>query len=432
MYWNKPYECMPREQLEQLQSKRLVKLVERLYHNVPFYRTKLQERGLDPHHIKGLEDLNRLPFTRKTDLRDNYPYGLFAEPINNIVRIHASSGTTGKPTVVGYTRNDLNNWSEIAARCLMAASATKNSMIQNAYGYGLFTGGLGIHGGAEKLGASIIPVSSGNTEKQLMLMKDFHTTHITCTPSYALYLAESLKTYGIAISDLQLKAGIFGAEPWSEKMREEIEKRLHIKAYDIYGLSEICGPGVGIECVEQKGMHIWEDQFLMEIIDPVTEESLPLNTMGELVITTLTKEGIPLLRYRTGDRTMIMDELCPCGRTHRKIQRLVGRTDDMIIVRGVNVFPTQIESVLISTGHVTANYQLIVKREGILDKLEVRVELNEDQAIDSLEDLNAIERKILQKIHGVLGIQVKLTLLEPGTLQRSEGKAQRLIDLRNI
>ncbi|MEG1940449.1 MAG: phenylacetate--CoA ligase [Eubacterium sp.] len=388
--------------------------------------------GIDPLLVKTLDDLQKLPFTTKLDLRDNYPYGLFAEPLKKIVRIHASSGTTGKPTVVGYTRNDLAMWSEIAARSLVAAGADSGSFIQNAYGYGLFTGGLGIHGGAERLGASIIPMSGGNTQKQLMLMKDFGSTHLTCTPSYALFLGEAMHDMGIDPETLPLRAGIFGAEPWSENMRHEIERKLAIKAHDIYGLSEVCGPGVAIECSEQNGLHIWEDHFIAEIIDPVTLKNVPDGEDGELVITTITKEGIPLLRYRTRDVTHIIDEPCACGRTHRRIARISGRSDDMLIIRGVNVFPTQIESALLSVGDVEPHYFITVRREGTLDSMEIQVELSESLTLNTISDLEKIERKIKEKIHSVIGISAKIVLVEPKSLPRSEGKAQRVKDLRKI
>ncbi len=431
-YWNESYECMPKERLKELQLERLKRMVNRIFDNVPFYRKKFQEMGLGPEDVRSLEDLKKLPFTNKTDLRDNYPYGLFAEPLSKIVRIHASSGTTGKPTVVGYTRNDLALWSECAARALVCAGADEHSVIQNSYGYGLFTGGMGIHGGAERLGASIIPMSGGNTQKQIMLMRDFGTTHLTCTPSYASYLGEALKDAGIDPNDLPLRAGVFGAEPWSENMRRNIEKSLGIKAHDIYGLSEICGPGVAIECGEQNGLHIWEDHFLAEIINPATGENMPEGEDGELVVTTLTKEGIPLLRYRTHDITHLIEEPCPCGRTHHRIARISGRTDDMLIIRGVNVFPTQIESALLAAGDVQPHYQLIVRRAGTLDTLEIKVELGEDFDLNSITELENLERRIKERIHSVIGINAKIVLVEPKSLPRSDGKAKRVIDLREI
>ncbi|WKY47783.1 phenylacetate--CoA ligase [Eubacteriaceae bacterium ES3] len=432
MYWNKSCETMPRERLKEVQLERLQMMVNRIYHEVPFYRDRFQEMGIQPADVKSLDDLKKLPFTTKVDLRDNYPYGLFAVPLEKIVRIHASSGTTGKPTVVGYTRKDISNWADMMARCLVATGGNEHSVIQNAYGYGLFTGGLGVHYGAECLGASIIPISGGNTQKQMMLMKDFGSTILTCTPSYAIYLAESLKESGIDPETLNLEAGIFGAEPWSENIRKEIEKKLKIKAYDIYGLSEIMGPGVAIECEVQNGLHVWEDHFIPEIIDPNTLEVLPYGEQGELVITTITKEGIPILRYRTRDITKIIAEPCECGRTHLRICRLQGRTDDMLIIRGVNVFPTQIESVLLEIGEVEPHYQLVVRRDGSLDTLEIKVELSEELFSDRISGLEELERKIRERISSIIGISAKISLVEPKTLPRSEGKSQRVVDLRNI
>lgn len=431
-YWNQSYECMPKDQLKELQLERLKRMINRIFHQVPFYRTKMQEMGLGPEDVRSLDDLQRFPFTRKTDLRDNYPYGLFAEPLSNIVRIHASSGTTGKPTVVGYTRNDLAMWSECAARGLVCAGADEHSVVQNSYGYGLFTGGLGIHGGAERLGASIIPMSSGNTQKQIMLMRDFGATHLTCTPSYANFLGEALHDADIDPNSIPLRAAICGAEPWSESMRRSIEKGLGVRAHDIYGLSEICGPGVAIECEEQDGLHIWEDHFIAEIINPATGEVLPEGEDGELVITTITKEGIPLLRYRTRDITHLIEEPCVCGRTHHRIARLKGRTDDMLIIRGVNVFPSQIESALLDSGEVEPNYQLIVRREGTLDTLEIKVELDEDFDINSITELENLEKRIKEHVHSIIGIKAKISLVEPKSLPRSEGKAQRVLDYREI
>ncbi|MBP8031229.1 MAG: phenylacetate--CoA ligase [Acetobacterium sp.] len=432
MYWNKSYECMPREKLQELQLERLKRMVNRIYHDVPFYRNKFQEKGLMPEDVRSLDDLQQLPFTTKVDLRDNYPYGLFTVPLEQIVRIHASSGTTGKPTVVGYTRNDISMWSELMARCLVAAGAGPHSVIQNAYGYGLFTGGLGVHYGAERLGASIIPISGGNTAKQIMIMQDFGSTVLTCTPSYAIYLSEVLAESGIDPESLKIKAGIFGAEPWSENIRKDIEKKLKIKAYDIYGLSEIMGPGVAIECESQDGLHVWEDHFIPEIIDPVTLKVLPYGEQGELVITTITKEGIPILRYRTRDITTIKPEPCACGRTHLRISRLQGRTDDMLIIRGVNVFPTQIESVLLEIGEVEPHYQLVVRRDGSLDTLEIKVELSEALFSDRISNLENLEKRIRDRIQSTIGVNAKVALVEPKSLPRSEGKSQRVVDLRKI
>lgn len=432
MYWNKSCECMQREALDELKLARLKRMVNKIYHDVPFYRNKFQEMGVIPEDVQNLSDLQKLPFTTKVDLRDNYPYGLFAVPLEQVVRIHASSGTTGKPTVVGYTRNDISMWSELVARCLMAAGVDSHGVIQNAYGYGLFTGGLGIHYGAERLGASIIPISGGNTQKQIMLMKDFGTTALTCTPSYAIYLSEALAELGVDPESMKLKTGIFGAEPWSENIRKDIENKLKIKAYDIYGLSEIMGPGVGIECECQEGLHIWEDHFIVEIIDPNTLEVLPPGEQGELVITTITKEGIPILRYRTRDVTKIITKPCACGRTHNKISRLQGRTDDMLIIRGVNVFPTQIESVLLEIGEVEPHYQLVVRRDGSLDTLEIKVELSEGLFSDRISGLESLEKRIKERINSIIGISAKISLVEPKSLPRSEGKSQRVIDLRKF
>lgn len=431
-YWNKTCECMPREELRKLQTERLIDTVKRVYHNVPFYREKMQKIGLEPGDIQSLEDLKKLPFTYKQDLRDTYPYGMFAVPLSEIVRIHASSGTTGKPTVVGYTRRDIDTWAEVTARTLVAAGCDKNSVVQIAYGYGLFTGGLGIHYGSERIGASVIPISGGNTKRQIMIMKDFGTTILACTPSYALHMAEVMEELGIKKEELKLKAGIFGAEAWSEKMREEIERRLGILAIDIYGLSEIIGPGVASECKYKCGMHIAEDHFIPEIIDPETEEVLPPGSKGELVFTTITKEGLPLIRYRTRDISSLNYEVCKCGRTTVRMSKVTGRTDDMITIRGVNVFPSQVESVLLEIGDTAPHYQLIVKRVGNLDMLEVLVEMNKDLFSDEVKKIEIVEKKIRNAIETTLGIGVKVTLVEPKTIERSEGKAKRVIDMRNI
>ena len=361
MLWNDEFETLPREALESLQLKRLRQTLQRVYATVPYYRESFRKAGIVPDMLKSLDDLRRFPFTLKQDMRDNYPYGLFAVPLDEIVRIHASSGTTGKPTVVGYTRRDIETWSELMARSFAAAGAHRGDVIHNAYGYGLFTGGLGAHYGAEKLGASVIPMSGGNTKKQIMIMQDFGSTVLTCTPSYSLYLAEAAAEEGVDIREFKLRVGIFGAEPWSDSMRQEIETKLNIKAIDIYGLSEILGPGVAIECIEaQNGLHIWEDHFIPEIIDPQSGEVLPHGEQGELVVTTITKEGIPMIRYRTRDITRIIEEPCICGRTHVRLVRMSGRSDDMLIIRGVNVFPSQIESVLMNMEGVEPHYQLIV------------------------------------------------------------------------
>ncbi|MBW6508191.1 MAG: phenylacetate--CoA ligase [Desulfuromonadales bacterium] len=431
MIWNDDFETLPREAIESLQLRRLQQTLERVYATVPFYRKAFDQLGVKPKDIKKLEDLQRLPFTLKKDMRDNYPYGLFAVPLEQIVRIHASSGTTGKPTVVGYTKRDIETWTELMARSFYAAGAHKGDVIHNAYGYGLFTGGLGAHYGAERIGASVIPMSGGNTKKQLMIMQDFGSTVLTCTPSYSLFLAEVAAEEGIDIRKLKLKVGILGAEPWSEKMRQEIESKLNIKAIDIYGLSEILGPGVGIECIEaQNGLHVWEDHFLLEIINPETQEVLPDGEKGELVITTITKEGIPLIRYRTRDITCLTREPCICGRTHARIERLSGRSDDMLIIRGVNVFPSQIESVLFTIKGIEPHYQLLVDREGTLDTLEVLVEVDEQTFSDEVRKLQQLSGLIQKQIKDLLGVTCKVRLVEPKTLARSEGKAQRVIDNR--
>jgi phenylacetate-CoA ligase len=431
MIWNDEFETLPREVIESLQLKRLQRTLERVHATVPFYRRSFTEAGVTPGMVKSLDDLRRLPFTLKQDMRDNYPYGLFAVPLEQIVRIHASSGTTGKPTVVGYTRRDIEMWAELMARSFAAAGAHRGDVIHNAYGYGLFTGGLGAHYGAERLGASVIPMSGGNTRKQIMIMQDFGSTVLTCTPSYSLFLAEAAAEEGVDIRQLKLKVGIFGAEPWSEQMRAEIEEKLNLKAIDIYGLSEILGPGVGIECIEaQKGLHIWEDHFIPEIIDPDSGEVLPPGEQGELVITTITKEGIPMIRYRTRDITRLIPEPCICGRTHMRLERMSGRSDDMLIIRGVNVFPSQIESVLFNIDGVEPHYQLVIDREENLDTLEVQVEVNEQTFSDEVKILQDLTGRIRKEIKDLLGITCKVRLVEPKSIARSEGKAQRVLDRR--
>ena len=432
LYWNQSRECMPREEMQKLQSERLMKTVKRVYHNVPYYRAKMQAIGVEPEDIKGIEDLRKLPFTYKQDLRDKYPYGLFAAPLSEIVRIHASSGTTGKKTVVGYTRNDLEKWSEVMARTLTSVGATKESVIQIAYGYGLFTGGLGAHYGAEKIGASVIPISGGNTKLQIELMKDFGTTLLACTPSYALYMAEEIEESGIKLSELKLKAGVFGAEPWSAAMRSEIERRLGIVAIDIYGLSEVIGPGVATECICKCGLHVQEDHFIPEIIDPDTEEVLPAGSVGELVFSTVTKEGLPLIRYRTRDISSLNYETCECGRTLVRMDKVTGRTDDMLIIRGVNVFPSQIESVLLELGETAPHYLILVDRIGSLDVMEVWVEMTQTLFSDEVKKIEDMERTIRKKIEETLGISVKVKLVEPKSIERSEGKAKRVIDKRRV
>lgn len=421
---------MEREELKKLQSQRLIEAVERVYYNVPYYRNLMQERGLMPEDIKGIEDLNKLPFTTKDDLRENYPYGFFAVPLSEIVRIHASSGTTGKPTVVGYTRRDIAIWSELMARTLTCGGATKDSVIQVAYGYGLFTGGLGVHYGAERLGASVIPISGGNTKRQIMLMKDFGTTVLACTPSYALYIAETMAEMNLHKDDFKLKYGILGAEPWTVGLRQEIEEKLGIVAIDIYGLSEIIGPGVASECLYKTGLHINEDHFIPEIIDPVTGEVLPEGSEGELVFTTITKEGIPVIRYRTRDISSLNYEPCPCGRTHVRMQKVIGRTDDMLIIRGVNVFPSQIESILIDIGETEPHYLLVIDRVGNMDNLEVWVEVSEKLFSDEVRRLEELNRRIAYEIQSTLGLSVRVKLVEPKTIERSQGKAVRVVDKR--
>lgn len=433
MIFNMEYETMPREALEAIQLRRLQTTVERVYANVPFYRDKFREAGVTPADVKSLEDLVRLPFTTKQDLRDNYPYGMFATPMDHVVRIHSSSGTTGQATVVGYTARDVQTWAELMARSLMAGGATRNDIIHNAYGYGLFTGGLGVHYGAEKLGASVIPVSGGNTKRQIMIMKDFGPTIITATPSYSLHLAEVAEEMGVSFKDLKFKYGVFGAEPWSENMREEMERKLDLVAVDIYGLSEIMGPGVSIECHEaKKGLHVFEDHFIPEIIDPETLEPLPYGETGELVFTTITKEAFPVVRYRTRDITSLNPEPCICGRTHLRMNRVTGRSDDMLIIRGVNVFPSQIETVLMQSDGVTPHYQLVVDREGSLDALTVMVEIDEGMFSDEVKQLQATERVISKNIKEILGVSAKVKLVEPKAIARSQGKAVRVIDNRNI
>lgn len=427
------FETMPREDLEAIVLRRLKATIDRVYANVPFYRKKFEENHITPNDIKSLEDLKQIPFTAKEDLRDNYPFGMFAVPMDNVVRIHASSGTTGKPTVVGYTARDINTWAELMARSLAAGGATRGDIIHNAYGYGLFTGGLGIHYGAEKLGASVIPVSGGNSKRQVVIMKDFGPTILTATPSYTLYLAEVAEKMGVSFHDLKFKFGIFGAEPWSENMRQEIEQKLNITAVDIYGLSEVMGPGVAIECHEaKKGLHIFEDHFIPEIIDPGTGEVLPYGETGELVFTTITKEAFPVIRYRTRDITSLNPEPCICGRTHIRMNRVSGRTDDMLIIRGVNVFPSQIESVLMGIDEVEPHYQLVVDRKGKLDTLTVLVEVEERLFSDEVKVLQNLERKISKNIKEYLGVSAKVKLVEPKAIARSQGKAVRVIDNRKI
>lgn len=432
MIWNESMECMDREAMRELQGRRLSDTVSRVYHNVPFYRKKMQELGVEPEDIKGIEDLGKLPFTTKQDLRDNYPFGLFAVPKSEIVRVHASSGTTGKPTVVGLSRKDVATFSEVVARSLTSAGATKHDIVQVAYGYGLFTGGLGLHYGAEKIGATVVPVSGGNTAKQLQLLEDFGSTVLACTPSYALYLAEAMEEAGIDPKQLPLRLGIFGAEPWTDEMRAQIESRLAIKAMDIFGLSEIIGPGVASDCSQQRGLHVAEDHFIPEIIDPVTLSPLPTGSKGELVFTTVTKEALPLLRYRTRDLSSLDEAPCACGRTNVRMAKILGRSDDMLIIRGVNVFPSQVESALLEIEEAKPQYLIIVDRVGSLDTMELQVEIEDKFVSDEITKMEAISRKIKHKVEGVLGVSVKVKLVEHKTIQRSEGKAQRVIDRRKL
>ena len=430
--FQKEIECMNRDELKKLQSERLVKQVKRMYENVKLFKERMDESGLNPEDIKGIEDLQKLPFSYKKDLRDYYPYGLFAVPLKDIVRVHASSGTTGKQIVVGYTRHDLDMWSDCFARQLTAAGATDEDFVQVSYGYGLFTGGLGAHDGTQKIGATVIPTSSGNTQRQIQTMIDFGTTVLCCTPSYAMYLGETIAEMGVK-DKLHLKAGIFGAEPWTEDMRHAIENSLGIKAYDIYGLSEIMGPGVAYECECQNGMHVNEDMFIPEIIDPDTGEVLPEGQSGELVFTTLTKEGFPLIRYRTRDICSLNYEKCKCGRTFVRMNKPTGRSDDMMIIRGVNVFPSQIEEVLLKIGgDVTPNYLILVDRKNNTDTLEVQVEMSETLFNDEMKSIAAVESNIKEKLRSVLGLSAKVTLVGPKTITRSEGKAKRVIDNRHL
>jgi len=432
-YWNKEAECMHSDELHALRDWRLVKTVRHAYENVPCYKRKFDEIGLTPEDIKGLSDLNKIPFTTKPDFRDNYPFGMFAVPMDQVVRIHASSGTTGKSTVVGYTRDDVAVWAELMARTLGAGGTTKGDVVQNAYGYGLFTGGLGAHYGAERIGASVVPMSGGNSKRQIQIMQDFSSTVLCCTPSYALLLGETAQELGVNIDDLKLRVAFLGAEPWTSNMRREIEAALHIDALDIYGLSEVMGPGVSYECMVKSGLHVNEDHFVAEIIDPATGEVLPPGSKGELVFTTLTKQALPLLRYRTRDITYIDDSPCECGRTFARMHRVMGRTDDMLIIRGVNVFPSQIEGVLMDIKGTEPHYVIVVDREhGSMDNLEVWVEVSPELVSDEVRALEGMERKVAAELQSVLGISLKVKLVEPKTIARSEGKAKRVVDRRDL
>jgi len=432
MIWNPTKESMSRDQMQALQGKRLHKIVEYVYHNVPFYRNKMQEMNVTPDDINTIEDINKLPFTTKQDLRDNYPYGLQAAPQSEIVRVHASTGTTGKPTIVGYTRKDIGVWSECMSRSLTAFGVTPDDTFSVAYGYGLFTGGLGAHYGVENLGASVVPASTGNTEKHVRLINDLGITGIACTPSYALHLAETMEKMGIDIKSLKLRIGAFGAEPWTENMRKEIESRLHLNAYNIYGLSEIMGPSVSYECECKNGSHINEDHFFPEVIDPETLESVQDGTTGELVFTTLTKEGMPLLRYRTRDLCKLDHTVCPCGRTSVRMSRILGRSDDMLIIRGINVFPSQIESVILSMKEFEPQYRLIIDRVDNLDTLKVQAELRNDYFKGDMGQLAELENLLAHQLKSVLSIRAKVQLMPSGSLERSLSKSNRVIDNRKF
>lgn len=432
MIWNKKIECMDRESMRELQSERLIRIVDRVYHNCEPYRKRMQEKGITPSDIRSIEDIAKLPFTSKKDLRDYYPWGLLCVPQSEIVKIHASSGTTGKPIVVGYTRNDIAAWSEAGARCLSAYGITKDDVIQISYGYGLFTGGLGAHDASINVGATTIPMSAGNTEKQLLMMHDLGSTALACTPSYALYLAESLEKSGIPRNEINLKVGIFGAEPWTEEMRKEIEYRLGIKAFDIYGLTEISGPGVGFECECQNGTHLSEDLFYPEIINPETGEVLPEGQEGELVFTTLTKEGMPMIRFRTRDLTHLTYEKCECGRTLVRMGRILGRSDDMLIIRGVNVFPSQVESVLCNLKEVEPHFFITVDRVNNTDTFDIDVEVKEAYYSDVVSQMEGLRKKIAHAIQNVVGIQPTIRPVAPNSLGRSQGKAKRVLDNRKF
>ncbi len=432
MYWEQDKERMPRADLEQLQLERLQSTLYRVATHVPFYRKKFRELNIDPDGFRSLEELQTLPFTTKDDLRDNYPYGLFAVPLRDIVRVHSSSGTTGTATVVGYTKNDIKNWSNLTARILTAAGVDNNDVVQIAFGYGLFTGGFGLHYGAEKIGASVIPISSGNTKRQIQIMQDFKTTALICTPSYALLLADTMLEMDININALDLRFGLFGGEPWSEGMRNEIQAKLNIIATDNYGLSEVMGPGVAGECQERNGLHINEDHFLIEIIDPKTLEPVKPGETGEVVLTTLTKEGFPVIRYRTRDLTRLIEEPCPCGRTMRRMERILGRTDDMLIIKGVNVYPMQIEAILFDIKGTEPHYQIIVEREGRLDKVTVMVEVVESIFFDQMKKQRQLVDLIKSRLASELGIGIDVKLVEEKSLERFEGKAIRVIDKRKL
>ncbi|MDR0428069.1 MAG: phenylacetate--CoA ligase [Dysgonamonadaceae bacterium] len=432
MIWNETVECMSRDDMRKLQGIRLKQTVERVYHNCEPYRKRMQEKGITPADINDISDIVKLPFTSKQDLRDYYPFGLLSTPMSEIVRLHASSGTTGKPIVVGYTRNDLNLWNEVGARCFSAFGLGKQDVVQVSYGYGLFTGGLGAHGAVETIGGTVIPMSSGNTEKQIMLMRDFGAVGLACTPSYALYLADAMKDSNISREEFKLKVGVFGAEPWTEEMRRELESKLGIKAYDIYGLTEVIGPGVGHECECQNGTHLCEDHFFPEIIDPKTGESLPPGESGELVFSTITKEGMPLLRFRTRDLTCLHYEKCECGRTSVRMSRILGRSDDMLIIRGVNVFPSQVESVICEIEELEPHYFIVVDRINNLDTFEIQVEVKDNFYSDEVSKMIAIKKRIAHRLQSVIGLTPDIKLVEPRSIERSQGKAKRVNDKRKF
>jgi phenylacetate-CoA ligase len=430
--WDPEYECMPREEIEQLQLERLQATLNRVYKNVTCYRNKFNELGIVPEDVTSLSDLSKLPFTTKEDLRLNYPYGMFAVPLREVVRIHSSSGTTGKPTVVGYTKNDVRVWSNLVARFMTAAGVTSDDVVQIAFGYGMFTGAFGLHYGSERIGASVIPMGAGNTEKQIMIMQDYKTSALVSTPSYAVTIAERMEKMGIDPKSLSLKVGLFGGEPWSEAMRREIESRLGISATDNYGLSEVIGPGVAGECGHKCGMHISEDAFIAEIIDPDTCETLPPGSVGELVLTSLTKEAFPIVRYRTRDITSLDFAKCDCGRTTVRMKKTMGRSDDMLIIKGVNVYPSQIEDVLFAVEGCQPHYQLVVDRKGALDTLEIRIEVTENIFFDEMKLQKAFLDKVERRIDSVLGVGAVVKLVEPNSIPRAEGKASRVIDNRKI
>lgn len=424
-------ESMSREKIDELQLQRVQRVLKRVYENVPLYRRKFDDAGFDPDSVRGLDDLRRVPFTVKDDLRSAYPFGMFATPMRDIVRVHSSSGTTGQITVVGYTRRDIDTWSDLMARTYASAGATPDDVVQVTYGYGLFTGGLGAHYGSERLGALTIPVSGGNTKRQVQILKDFGVTVLACTPSYALLIAETAMDMGIDVRDLPLRVGVFGAEPWSDSMRKQIEHAMGITAIDIYGLSEVMGPGVAAECVHQEGLHVFEDHFLIEIVDSQTLEPVPDGEYGEVVFTTLTKEGIPVIRYRTRDISRIIPEPCVCGRTFRRMERVTGRSDDMLIIRGVNVFPSQIEQVLGSIQGVAPHYLVVLSRKGALDHVEVQVEVSPEFRFDEVRELERLQKRVKAEIESALAVSIDVKLVEPKTIARSEGKAKRVLDMRD-